>query len=355
MMNEPKTIKNANKTAKDESGHLTRFEFLARCGQGALASFCLWAFSRLGLNKAVAKVAKAAPPAESPAALPFTLTQTATLDPARFNLSKPLGLAIDAKDQLYIAGAEGIKVFNRAAQDAQLIRNINIIGKTGGPVCAVTLDPAGQVYVARRTRIEKFDADGKPLNTWGKDGKAPGEFTLITSIAADARYVYVADAGARRVSRFATDGDFIDELTGFQIPSPYFDCAFDTNGVFSVANTGRHRVERYDENGKLLGSWGKYGPALADFCGCCNPTNFAFFADGRIATTEKGLPRLKVYRPDGKLLACLGGEAFTRGTAGMDVAVDSQGRIALLDPIAGKVRFYELKESAKTMAKQANP
>jgi hypothetical protein len=61
-----------------------------------------------------------------------------------------------------------------------------------------------------------------------------------------------------------------------------------------------------------------------------------------VVTAEKGIPRLKMYNSRGKLLACLGREAFPEDAKGMDLAIDSKGRIALLEPVSGQVRFYRL-------------
>jgi len=159
--------------------------------------------------------------------------------------------------------------------------------------------------------------------------------------------LYITDGGNRRLLKYSTDGDFIEETRGFVIPSAHFDCAVDAQGVLYIAHTGKWRIERYGPNGKLIGWWGESGTAPEKFCGCCNPTNFALFPDGRVATTEKGIPRMKVYDATGKMLAYLGPEAFPPDAEAMDLAVDSTGRVAVLDPAGGKVAYYELIPAGK--------
>lgn len=270
--------------------------------------------------------------------MPFTLVLAQTFDPM---MPEPLGVAIDTQDQLYVAGAAGVKVFSPALKLARQI-------KASGPACAVAVAPDGTTFVAQRQRIEQFSPDGEPLKAWGAKGDGPGQFQFITGLAASERWLFVADAGARKVHCFAPDGDFASELDGFQIPSAYFDCVVDGEGRLLVGHTGRHRVERYDANLELASHWGQFGAGREDFCGCCNPTNFALLPGGRVATTEKGVPRLKVYGPEGKpLLACLGKEHFPGNAAGMDVATDSRGRIILLEPVSAKIRIYELKPTGK--------
>ena len=134
-------------------------------------------------------------------------------------------------------------------------------------------------------------------------------------------------------------------IPGFVIPSPYFDVKTDPKGTIWVANTGRHLLEHFDKDGNLLGSWGEATMTMEGFCGCCNPSNFAFLPDGSFVTSEKGIERIKIYNPDGKFRFLVAGpSAFTEGTKGLDLAVDSKGRIVVLDPERKQVRIFQLKK-----------
>jgi hypothetical protein len=88
------------------------------------------------------------------------------------------------------------------------------------------------------------------------------------------------------------------------------------------------------------------------FCGCCNPIGFALLPDGKYATCEKGLPRVKVYSETGEFESVVAGvETFSENAracgpsdctaGGLDVAVDSQGRIYILDIVTGDVRVIK--------------
>jgi hypothetical protein len=84
---------------------------------------------------------------------------------------------------------------------------------------------------------------------------------------------------------------------------------------------------------------------LDGFCGCCNPSHLALTPDGKFITSEKGLPRVKVYDRAGRFECVVAGpDRFARDTVGLDVAVDSTGRILVLDPAAGAVRVFEKRE-----------
>ena len=333
-----------------EKHEFTREEFLKICGgtAGMLMLSKAAAFSQTKNETPPAKRKASLVQKEIPSAatdsqssstsadkLPYVFVQEGTLKPG---VERPRGIALDARDNLYVAGAKGVAVFDPSGKKIREIASL-------GPATCVALGGEGDVFIGQETRIEVFDAQGKPKTSWGRKGKGTGELGYVTSLAVCDDFIYVADYGNRALHRFAATGDFVDSIPGFLIPSPFFDCAIGPKKTLLVGNTGRHRVERYDANGKLLGFWGKQGLAPEDFCGCCNPTNLAIFPDGRVVTAEKGIPRLKVCDAEGKLLAFRGQEAFPEDAKGMDLAIDSKGRIALLEPVSGQVRFYILKKT----------
>ena len=106
----------------------------------------------------------------------------------------------------------------------------------------------------------------------------------------------------------------------------------DAENVIHAPNPGKHRVERYSLDGELLGRFGRFdGRDPAGFSGCCNPTNIALAPEGLVVVTVKAEPGVKVYNADGKLLAVIGADDFDPRCKNMDVAVDSQGRIHVID------------------------
>jgi hypothetical protein len=87
--------------------------------------------------------------------------------------------------------------------------------------------------------------------------------------------------------------------------------------------------------------------AMEGFCGCCNPSNFAFVNDSLFVTSEKGIERIKVYNADGSFLCIVATpDQFEEGTKGLDLAVDKQNRILVLDPTKMLIRIFELSVSA---------
>jgi hypothetical protein len=247
------------------------------------------------------------------------------------------GIALDAVGNILVAGQEGLHVFTPKGGRIRVISSPQPLG-------AVAVSADGRIFTASRSRINIFDAEGKAVSEWGESGVEEGQFSFITSLVLDGDFVFVADAGNRRVSHHAINGDYVDQIENFKIPSPFFDIAMASSGQLVAANTSMHRIEYFDRNRRRLRYWGKPGAGPEGFTGCCNPCNFAILPDDRVVTTEKGTPRLKLHDDQGKLLAHLGGDAaFTPGTTGMDLTVDAKGRVLLLDSQRRQVRFFEIQ------------
>lgn len=104
------------------------------------------------------------------------------------------------------------------------------------------------------------------------------------------------------------------------------------NGLF-VAENSRHRVVRYDHDGKQLTSWGKQARSgLRGFGSCCNPMNVAFGSDGSVYTAESTTGRIKQYSPEGELLSLVGKVDLVPGCKKVAIAVAPDGdRLYMLD------------------------
>jgi hypothetical protein len=127
------------------------------------------------------------------------------------------------------------------------------------------------------------------------------------------------------------------------LPNRSLDFDVDSRGVVRAGDTGRHRVSAWTLDGEPLGSFGKFGHQdPADFVGCCNPVNLALTPDGKVVTAEKMIARVKVYEPDGRLLALVGPPNFDPMCTAIPLAVDSRGRILAADTVRREVKVFGL-------------
>jgi hypothetical protein len=212
----------------------------------------------------------------------------------------------------------------------------------------VAVDKNHQVWVGMRHYVVMYDWNGTLVKRWNSFG----ENAVLTSLAVSNEFVYVADAGNRIVYQCNTNGQLEQKIgekdehkgiPGFIIPSPYFDIALDDREFLWAANTGRHVFENYNPDGSLRTSWGITSFRIEGFSGCCNPAHFAIAADNSFVTSEKGMPRIKLYDQHGQFVGVVAAPDSFTGSLAPDIAVDKKGRVVALDFERNQVRIFERK------------
>ncbi len=260
----------------------------------------------------------------------------------KVGFEEPAGLTI-ANDKIYLAGDKKLKVIDNAGK---LLTEIQFQEEPH------TVEVANdKIYVVFEKRIHIMDETGAKLDEW----KLTDENSYITAVAAYEDEVFVADAGTRKIMRFNASGEFQNEfegkvseedLHGFIVPSPYFDIDINEYGDLWVVNPGLHTLENYTSTGRLREHWKASGAQIGNFSGCCNPAHYTFLPDGSFVTSEKGLVRIKVYKPSGEFSGVVAApnkfEDILEGQA-PDVATDSKGNIYALDFDRKVLRVFELK------------
>jgi len=160
-----------------------------------------------------------------------------------------------------------------------------------------------EILLLYPSHIELFNTQGKQISKW----KAAKENSDYCSMAFGGDAVYVTDAGNKNICQYSINGQFqriIDSPNRFIIPSYSFGITYN-NGTIFCSNPGRHQVEKYTADGKYLGSFGEAGSASGKFCGCCNPVHLSYTDTGDLITSEKGIPRISCYSPDGQFQSLL--------------------------------------------------
>lgn len=212
------------------------------------------------------------------------------------------------------------------------------------PVGCLSISRNGHIYAGMIDHIEVFELDGSLLSRWD----ALDREAILTSVLVVDSYVFAADAGHKVIHQFNMDGVHIRQIAstnpdtpkGFIVPSPYFDIATGHEGNIWVVNPGQHKLENYTPEGRFLSAWGETSWQLHGFSGCCNPTHLTILSDGRFVTSEKGLARVKVFRPDGKLESVVvAPDEFDETTVGLDLAV-LETKVFVLDTKAEAVRVF---------------
>jgi hypothetical protein len=266
------------------------------------------------------------------------------------SLGKLNGLTVDKKSTLYLTGDQEVQIF-----DSKWSRNGGF--KLDSSANCITMGAKGTLLLGIGNQVVEFGTDGKSIRKW-KPLNADGYITSVVQIGA---FVYAADAGNKIVLQYDGEGNLLKQIgrkdtlhgiSGFILPSLYFDVAMGPGEDLWVSNPGLHLLQNFDENGKLNTSWGETSMGLEGFAGCCNPTEFAILPDGSFVTYEKGMDRVKIYNRAG-IFECvvsapttIDESALTNCSIGAkvhDLAVDAAGNIFVLDDEAKMIRIFQKK------------
>jgi len=221
-------------------------------------------------------------------------------------LAKPLGVAIDGKDRLYVVDATSKRV---AIYDF----NGKYLGAIDGkryfnrPTGVAVNDDGSKIFVvdtggvsSSKHTIHVFDGEGSFLYNIGKRGNGEGELNLPLN---------------------ATVGP---------------------KGLLYVVDGGNFRVQAFDQEGNFKFTLGAVGKRTGQFA---RPKNVAVDKDGNIYVSDAAFGNVQIFNKDRKLLMWIGSRAATNQPGKFmlpsGLTVDrSDGRIYLVDQFFRKVEVY---------------
>lgn len=243
--------------------------------------------------------------------------------------------------QLFIVGDSLLQIIH---PDGTLVSEIVL---PDAPTCVEASEES--IFIGFEKNLSVYSRSGELISVW----EPFGENSVITSMAVWSGDIFIADAGQRKVYRYTTKGEKLNEfegktgddaLHGFVISSPYFDLAVNSDGDLWVVNPGSHSIENYTFEGKLRAFWENSTMKIEGFSGCCNPAHYAFLPDGSFVTSEKGMVRVKVYKPSGEFLGVVAPpNKFKDDGHAPDVTTDEEGNVYALDFDKKIIRLFEPK------------
>ena len=262
--------------------------------------------------------------------------------PITVPVSKPSAIACSGTNAIVVAGENEIAVIDETGT-AKYSTTIE-----RGATC-VAVAPDGSILLGMKNSIRRFSPD---LTSY-EDGTSLGEDAHLTGIAVGSNSFFACDSGQRKLWRYKLTGALIAILDApdnqpskrFIIPSPGFDAVpMHNNAGFWVVNPGQRKIMQLNEKGGWISEWGRSAPDTTGFCGCCNPTHIALLANGNIVTSEKHIPRVKIYSPTGVLISVVAKpDDFPGDIPPSDIAVDHNDRVLLLDTRNQRIRVFTRK------------
>jgi hypothetical protein len=282
----------------------------------------------------------------------YSVDQFRQVDSSKVLYNEILNFPVGAETLSGIALADSFIVVAAGTQLLQYdMRGKEIFRTTFADTAnCITIDKEKNLWIGMRHFVAQYDLNGNLLQRWDSFG----ERSVITSLAVSGDKVFVADAGNRIVYECDRKGKITMKIgekneqkgiSGYVIPSPFFDLSLDEEGFLWVVNPGKQRLENYNADGSLRTSWGEPGMKLEGFSGCCNPAEMAIMEDNSFVTSEKGMPRIKLYGQHGELKGVVAppDKFDVDSYYAPDVTVDAEHRVYALDFDRKQVRIFALK------------
>ena len=279
-----------------------------------------------------------------------------------FQLGEPYGMAVDSKNNLYVADQKvgAIFIFNTETREAELIKNrvdahfVRIIG--------LAMDDGDRLFVSDPglRHVLVFDANHKATDVITDGMSEPGAMTIdrenrllyVSDIQLDQVLVYDADSFKllRKIGRsehnheLTTPGDFAK-------PSGL---AVDADGNLYVCDTLNNRIEVFDADGKFISTYGKNGDGPGYFA---RPKGVAIDSDGHIWVADGMQDRVQVFNQQWQLLIVFGGHGLLPGQFQGIVSIASDtknNRMFTSEIYPGRVQQfrYVTDSEAETLQKE---
>ncbi len=145
------------------------------------------------------------------------------------------------------------------------------------------------------------------VKMWGSKGKGQGQFNLPHDIAIDSKgNIYVVDTGNHRIQKFDSQGRYLtswgtEGTNDGQFKSPV-GIAIDKDDYVYIADTWNHRIQKFDSKGNFITKWGSPMMFWAPKDLVVDDDGFIYVVDTgfhRIHKFDKNLKEIKVWGTKG--------------------------------------------------------
>jgi DNA-binding beta-propeller fold protein YncE len=271
-----------------------------------------------------------------------------------FQLAQPYGVAVDSKNNLYVADSKvgAIFIFNTETRDVELIKNkvqahfVRIIG--------LAMDDGDRLFVADPGlhHVLVFDSTHKATDVITEGLVEPGSL----AIDRENRLLYVSDVNLDQVLVYDADSFTLKRKMGttgknHELTSPGdfarpTGLAVDQEGNLYVCDTLNDRIEVFDADGKFISTYGKNGDGPGDFA---RPKGVAIDGDGHIWVADGVQDRVQVFNSQWKLLIGFGGHGLLPGQFQglVGITIDKNNRVFTSEIYPGRVQQFRYVTDAE--------
>jgi sugar lactone lactonase YvrE len=271
-----------------------------------------------------------------------------------WQLAEPYGLAVDSKNNLYIADQKvgAIFIFNTETRDLDMIKNkthahfARIIGLAmdDGDRLFVSDPGLRHVLVFNAAHVaEDVITDGL-MNPGALAIDRENRLIYVSDIELDQVLVYDADS-LKLMRKMGTTGHHHELTTPGDFARPT-GLAVDQEGNLYVCDTLNNRVEIFDADGKFIRSFGKAGDGPGYFS---RPKGVAIDSDGHVWVADGMQDRVQVFNQEAQLLISFGGHGLLPGQFQglVGIATDRNNRVFTSEIYPGRVQQFRYVTDAE--------
>jgi hypothetical protein len=175
-----------------------------------------------------------------------------------------------------------------------------------GDMCGIAVDAKDQVYLFTRADppVQVYRSDGKFVRSWGKGQIVKAHYIRL---GPDGN-IWAADIGRHVVEQFTPEGKLLRTLgtpgklgcDATRLNQPTDMVVTKGGDVFVSDGYGNSRVVHFDAKGKFVKAWGKPGEAPGQFN---LPHSMVMDSAGRLYVADRNNGRVQIFDQESKFLA----------------------------------------------------
>lgn len=204
-----------------------------------------------------------------------------------------------------------------------------------------TVDAAGRVLVTdvSRNAVYVFDEAGGKLDVWDRASLTERFSSPIAVVAGRAGEYLVSDANLGAVFRLGPDGTPRGIFAAAPLVRPTGIARDAQRGRVYVADTHAHDIKVFDDDGKLLATWGRRGSEAGELN---YPTHLAL-ANGTLIVCDTLNARVQGFDASGKPTLQLGERGLYVGNMvrPKGVAADDEGNVYVVESMHDTLLVFD--------------
>ncbi len=270
--------------------------------------------------------------------------------------SGPTAVTVSKEGLIFVAdsGPVRIRIVNSDGESQAFGRGPELDGvvRPGG----LAVDGQGAVYVSdpESHTVLKFDRSGRFLTSWGAFGAGTAGFNTPLGLAVDGKGdILVADGGNGLIKRFGPDGSLAGSFgqEGPDASRLVFPRGVAVTSRGEVAVLDQAQVVLYAADGKRLAAWGTAGSGDGEFV---EPFGIAVDSLDCVYVADSGNHRIQKFDPRGRFLCAWGGQGaepmMLNDPSG--IAVDARGAVYVIEKINRRVQVFTVGSGALGLSEQ---